>query len=176
MSLNDLASVSGITAGFLSQIENGKSDPSLSTIKRITDGLDINAYQLFEQTEVPDDRAFVKENERIRLKNFGGGVTIEFLSSFASVNLMEACIHIVEPAKKSGVVPYSHEGQEIFIVLDGQFDLTIGTDSFIMNKGDSYYLANSMTPHMFTNRQKDNSSKMLCISNPPFFYESKDHN
>lgn len=170
LSLTELASKSGISAGFLSQIENGKSDPSLSTIKRIADELGINVYMLFDEAEEKSG-SIVKCKDRVRIKNFSDDITIEFLSNFDRNNIMEACIHTVEPQKKSGEEPYSHEGQEVFFVLEGKFELTISSNTYFMNEGDSFYLEDCMTPHMFINALEDAPSKMLCVSTPPYFYD-----
>lgn len=173
ISLNELALRATISAGFLSQIENGKSDPSLTTIKKIADGLKVDISALFEEIK-QSDRMLVKKGDRVCLNNIGeGGVSIEFLAPFDSNNVMEACVHVVEANCKSGSQPYAHDGQEVFFVLEGQFKLTIGDMSFDMEKGDSYYLSNCQTAHMFANTAKDEKSIMLCVTNPPFFFGYK---
>ena len=172
-SLNELASRISVSPGFLSQIENGKSEPSLTTIKKISEGLNITISQLFSTIE-QKDHMFVKLLERVRMSNIGeGGVSIEFLAPFNQENIMEACVHVVDPLCRSGSQPYSHEGQEVFLVLEGKFQLIVGEKSFDMEKGDSYYLSDCSLQHMFINTSKEEKSKMLCITNPPFFYDCK---
>ena len=173
ISLNELATRACISPGFLSQIENGKSEPSLTTIKKIADGLQIGISKLFGEAEQVD-HMLMRRQERVRMSNIGeGGVTIEFLSTFNQENLMEACVHIVDPLCRSGSQPYSHVGQEVFLVLEGRFELTIDDNYFIMEEGDSYYLSDCSKPHVFANALKDRKSKMLCVTNPPYFYDYK---
>lgn len=173
ISLNELASKISVSPGFLSQIENGKSEPSLTTIKKISDGLSVTISNLFDEVE-QKDHMFVKLNERVSMCNIGeGGVSIEFLAPFNRENIMEACVHVVDPLCRSGAQPYSHEGQEVFLVLEGKFQLVVDEKCFNMEAGDSYYLSDCSLPHMFVNLSKQEKSKMLCVTNPPFFYDCK---
>ena len=173
ISLNELASRANVSPGFLSQIENGKSEPSLTTLKKLAGGLDISISKFFGEEE-QDNHMFVKRRERTTLSNIGeGGVTIEFLAPFNQDNIMEACIHVVRPMSRSGNQPYSHDGQELFMVLAGKFQLTIDNKSFDMEEGDSYYLNDCSLPHMFVNPSQSDEARMLCVTNPPFFYRCR---
>lgn len=173
ITLNELAARASISPGFLSQIENGKSDPSLTTIKKIADGLQISISRLFGEIE-QEDHMFTKLQERVRMSNIGeSGVTIEFLTPFNPEIRMEPCVHVVDAGCRSGSQPYSHAGQEVFLVLEGKFELNVDDNYFNMEEGDSYYLSNCLKPHMFANALKDRPSKMLCITTPPYFYDNK---
>jgi transcriptional regulator with XRE-family HTH domain len=50
LSLDDLAMRCGLTPNFIGTIENGKRDPSLSTILAIARGLRVKAWELFPAT------------------------------------------------------------------------------------------------------------------------------
>ena len=172
-SLNELAAKASVSPGFLSQIENGKSEPSLTTIKKIADALNISISKLFGESEQTGHK-LVQKHERVRMCNFGeGGVSIEFLAPFDPENIMEACIHVVDPLCRAGSQPYSHEGQEVFLVLEGRFRFTVDDSSFDMEEGDSYYLSDCSLPHMFANLSDQKPSRMLCVTDPPFFYDYK---
>ncbi len=56
MSLGDLERASGVTKGYLSQLERGNaSNPSLDAIKKISRGLDAPLSALSEEPEEPRD-------------------------------------------------------------------------------------------------------------------------
>lgn len=73
-----LAQRSGISNAYLSQIEAGKQEPSLDTLEKICQALDVPAYVLLfkavEETEIkdPDKKRFVRE-----IKNAMKGIVEE---------------------------------------------------------------------------------------------------
>lgn len=59
MSQLDLSYKSGVSQNMITYIETGKSSPTLSTLLKLTDALNINPADLFTQTE--ESRKVVKE-------------------------------------------------------------------------------------------------------------------
>lgn len=174
ISLKVLASEIGVSTSFLSQIENGKNEPSLSTLKKIAEALNVTISQLLGEEISASTEQLVKKNERVILSNVGeGGLKVEFLAALNSSNVMEACIHVIEPNSRSGSLNYSHEGQELFFVLEGKIQLVIDNKQYTMEEGDSYYLSDCYQPHMIVNQSATTQAKMLCITTPPYFYKCR---
>lgn len=172
-SLQEIADMVQITPSFLSQIENGKNEPSLTTLKRIANYLSVPISRLLGEEE-SHTQMLVRAGERHQLVNLAeGGLTIEFLSAFDPQNVMEVCIHNIAPGAKSGAIPYAHEGQEVFIALEGCIALTIDDTVIQMEEGDCYYLNDCSRAHLFSNASGTKEARMLCITNPPYFYSCK---
>jgi transcriptional regulator with XRE-family HTH domain len=51
MSLADLARVTGLSRGFISQVESGKSNPSLASLRKLTAALGLHAGAFFDDTQ-----------------------------------------------------------------------------------------------------------------------------
>src|SRR3569623_1808950 len=65
MRLDDLASRSGFTKGFLSKIENGRASPPIATLMRIADSLRVDVAELLQTDSASDIRqVMVKAKER----------------------------------------------------------------------------------------------------------------
>lgn len=176
MSLKELANLVDVSVGFLSQVENGKNTPSLTTLKRIATALGLTIGKLLGEESSGEQSTLVRVSERHRLANIvERGVEIEFLSPFDTRNSMEVCIHIVDPGSKSGIQPYMHEGEEIFYVISGHFEMSVNGETFCMREGDCYYLNDCTLQHMFSNLDANNSGRMMCITTPPYFYACPKH-
>lgn len=172
MPLVELADKVEVSASFLSQVESGKKQPSVSTAKKIADYLNVSVSRLLGEEHYQMQR-LVKAGERTTLSNLGdGNLELQFLSGFDPQNVMEACIHRLEPNAQSGVVAYSHEGQEIFFVLEGRMKLRVEDQEYMMEEGDCFYLNDCSLSHTFGNASHSERADMLCISNPPYFYRS----
>ncbi|MGW6330283.1 helix-turn-helix domain-containing protein, partial [Streptomyces sp. NPDC055097] len=53
LTLAEVARRAGLSVPFLSQIENGRSRPSMASLQRIADALDTTAVQLLSTAEAP---------------------------------------------------------------------------------------------------------------------------
>lgn len=172
MSLVELAEKAEISASFLSQIESGKKQPSISKTKKIADNLGLSVSALLGE-EPHHIQRLVRAGERTTLSNFGdGNIELQLLSAFDPKNAMEACIHRLGPNASSGVDLYSHDGQEIFLVLEGRILLRVGDQEYLMEEGDCLYLEDCSLSHMFRNASSSGRAQVLCITNPPFFYRN----
>jgi XRE family transcriptional regulator, regulator of sulfur utilization len=59
MSLKLLAEQAGFSASFLSQVENGRASPSISTMERIATALGVTLGQFFNHAEASHGSLFV---------------------------------------------------------------------------------------------------------------------
>ena len=171
ISLKVLAEKVDVSASFLSQMENNKNAPSLTTLKKISDCLNVTVSYLLEEGENVYQK-LIKSTNRHKLENIWEGTGIEFLSAFDPRNVMEACIHTVGGKVETKEAPYHHEGQEFIFVLEGTIVLSISGESILMEKGDSYYICDCENNHYFYSLS-EKSAKVLCVTNPPYFYLNK---
>lgn len=169
ISLQELSSRVQVSPSFLSQIENGKNEPSLTTLKRISTCLGVTMSKLLGEDDAVRQMMIKKEN-RHKLTNLGEGLEIEFISAFDPAQVMEASIHILDSNGVSGKVPYSHAGQEFFFVLEGTIKLCVDNEVMEMAEGDSYYLTDCSKSHHFYSASTEKSARVLCVTNPPYFY------
>ena len=169
ISLQDLAIRVQVSTSFLSQIENEKNEPSLTTLKRISTCLGVTVSKLLGEDE-SIRTMLIKKDSRHKLSNLVDGFEIEFISAFDPKQVMEACVHVLSPDGQSGKVPYTHAGQELFFVLEGSIKLNVDGEMMDMEEGDSYYLTDCTKSHYFFNASTEHTARVLCVTNPPYFY------
>ena len=168
ITLRELAKQTELSSSFISQVENGKTSPSLQSIKKIATVLNTTVGELLEEKGSIENTLVVHKEKRKSLKNIGKGVEIQFLSSLDRSHYMEPLIHIVEPHAISGNQSYKHEGQEfIYILNDCIVELKLGNEINVLNKGDCIYFDSNIN-HSFKN-VSDKAAKVLCITSPPYF-------
>lgn len=172
ISLQSLANDVEVSSSFLSQIENGKNEPSLTTLKKIAGCLDVTVSTLLGENENVRQK-LIKHSNRHKLTNLWEGINIEFLSAIDEENIMEACIHEVGDSKicdSHCSLPYSHAGQEFFFVLEGTIVLSVEEEILYLECGDSYYLSDCNMRHYFFSSVNGQTAKVLCVTTPPYFY------
>jgi transcriptional regulator with XRE-family HTH domain len=167
ITLRKLAQDIQVSPSFLSQVEKGKTVPSLATLKRLADSLHTTIGKLVGE-EVSDvtGTPLLKRNERHPIGEIGQNLTIELLTQHQSFMQMEASIFTFQEGGNTGDLS-RHFGQEFVYVLDGTLKITLNDLSYTLQKGDSFYF-DSLMPHSFVNVH-DSSTRVLRVITPPLF-------
>lgn len=139
MSLSALARVSGLSKGFLSQVESGATNPSLGSLHRLARALSLSASDLMSddvtiaplgRTTRPQlVRRVQPEQDRSSLKQIGS-------SSHAAVYVA----HLLPGSNLDGA-PANNDGEAYLMVLSGAMDFQQPGTSLSLNEGDSLTFA-----------------------------------
>lgn len=162
LSMRDLAKQAGVSAGYVSQIENGQANASLQVVRSIADAFGVQWLELFDNTPVRG--RVLKRSERPRL--FTSPTVRHYGITQPPVGNVEVLVSEYEPGEAVGDPDYTHgDSQEICIVLRGRFAFRLADDDFILEPGDSIDYRTS-TPHMLTNIG-DGVGEALWVVTPP---------
>ncbi len=163
MSLRALGEATGTTASFLSQLERGLSGVNISTLMRIAGALGISLTDLFEETAPPVGRVLHKA-DRPALPPAEG--YRKMLLSRRPIRDMEVYIGEFDPGGSTGDKPYSHgASHELFFVIQGHVELTLGDERHELSAGDSIEYPSSV-PHKTVNIGKEPAEVMWMIAPP----------
>ncbi|QKV18267.1 helix-turn-helix domain-containing protein [Oricola thermophila] len=135
LTLKQVAQGAGLSVGFISQIERGIATPSLSSLVSVARvlGSDIGEFLSQPKVEVP----ITRRNERPKYSIHGNPLSYERLSaSFPGTVLRSVIIH-EPPGHRSE--PISHEGEELFYVLDGAITVEVDGERTVLEAGDSLH-------------------------------------
>lgn len=154
----------GCTPAYICQLENGKTDPSISTLKKIVDALNITIVDFFRTNY--EEKVVVRRGERESFRIQKSKTKIEILVPNPSTKKIDARLAIIEPGGGSEGT-YQHEGEEFGYLLKGEIDLYYNGERFQLQEGDSFYLQ-SHVGHAFNNRGLDNTI-ILWVNTPPSF-------
>lgn len=139
LSLRALGGRVGLSASFLSQVERGQAEPSVGTLMRLAEALEIPAGELIGSSggARPGERVIRRGNRR-RVTVPGAGAELELLSDDAAQGL-EAAIVTLQPGGTSRAGPQAVEGGDRLLhVIDGEIELAIGAERVVLAPGDSF--------------------------------------
>ncbi|MGB9755683.1 MAG: helix-turn-helix domain-containing protein [Desulfurella sp.] len=148
LTLKALAEKVGCTDAYISQIETGKAMPSISILKKLAESLDIEVKDLLSD-EKQQDKIFLTKNERTQIIYPGSHVKAELLVSKISNKMMEPLYKII-PVGCDSQGEHRHNGEEFGYILKGKLELRIGSQSTVLEAGDSFYFS-SLLPHYYKN-------------------------
>lgn len=162
LSLVQMTKKTGITAGALSQIERGKLNPSLRTLRSVARALDISLFQLFYDDAAEGSTYLLRRNERRRLHFADSTVTYESMSPLNNVS-MEVMLVRMDGGNTATKTLNSHAGEEFVLVLRGQVRVDIGDKTYRLGAQDSIYFR-SDRPHRYMNEKAETAEMIVAIT------------
>ena len=163
--LRTIASRAGLSESFLSQVERGRSNASIASLRRIADALGVSMADLFEPAGPPGPRV-LRRDERPALSF--GILGRKLLLTPRPLHHLEVFAGELEIGGSTGPQPYAHgDSEELFVVLAGAVQLELGGELHELERGDSIDYRSS-TPHRISN-VGDEPAEVMWIISPPSY-------
>lgn len=142
LTIDEVATITGLTKGFLSRVERDLTSPSVSTLITICEVLSVPVGSLFERPEVQ----FVPAGGGARI-NLGGVNTEERLISPRSEERLQVIRATIEPGGHGGEHLYAVAADfDLLHVLSGQMTVRFTSAEWDLGPGDSLSF-NGREPH-----------------------------
>lgn len=162
LSQAELADRCELTKGYISQLENDLTSPSISTLCDILAALGTDLAEFFKRED--DDRVVFSADDFIEKRD--DGMLLKWIIPNAQKNEMEPIlVELLSGA--STALDFPHDGEEFGYVLEGKICIELGKNQYVCKKGETFYFKADKT-HRITNGAK-NSAKLLWVSTPPNF-------
>jgi len=163
--LRTVAERSGLSESFLSQVERGRSNASIASLRRIADALGVSVSDLFEPAGPPRPRV-LRRDDRPALTF--GVLGRKLLLTPKPLQHLEVFVGELDVGGSTGTEPYAHgDSEELFVVLVGTVELELGGELHELERGDSIDYRSS-TPHRITNVGEELAEVMWIISPPSY--------
>lgn len=144
MTLQDVADQAGFSVGFISQIERGITVPSLTSLVSVCRVLGVDVGSFFNSQKPESSVTRSAERAHYGLGGADGrSVSYERLSASFPGNVLRSTIIHEPPGFRSE--PMSHEGEEIFFILEGELTIELEGVSTILGVGDSAHFPSTLT-------------------------------
>lgn len=138
LTLKEVADATNLSQGYLSQIETGKVEPSISVLRRLASYYKVLLVYFFDTD--PVDNIVVRKNERKKIGRKGSPLIYELLQNNLNNKKMEAVIMKLAPYYKDPDGFFmSHPGEECIVVLNGTLEFFYDNNTYMLNEGDSVY-------------------------------------
>ncbi len=159
----ELADRCELTKGYISQLENDLTSPSIATLIDILSALGTNLKEFFS---VDDTEEKVSFNKSEFVEKETEEYTLNWLVPNAQKNAMEP-VHIVLKSGASTDEDFPHEGEEFGFILKGEITLLLGKRKIKVKKGESFYFTANKV-HSIVNKGSS-PAEFIWVSSPPSF-------
>lgn len=171
LSLQQVAEAAGLSIGMVSQIERGLASPSIKSLRKLSDALEVPIGWFFHndagRPAAELDTIVRREDRRqLRLPMVGSTadlMVVELLTPDLSGDI-ELLLMTLEPGFDSGTA-HQHRGEEAGLVLSGALELWLGDKHLLINQGDSFRFS-STTPHRYASAS-DRTTQVVWALSPP---------
>jgi transcriptional regulator with XRE-family HTH domain len=170
-SIEELAKLSGVSAGRISQLERGLANPSFATLWKLSKALDLPFGAFFDHSE-PGERErsegaqVVRSHERKRISLPHDGLLYELLTPNVQRKL-EVFRYQLPPRFDNSKAPLRHDGEELVHVLQGSIVVSVAGELYELHEGDSITY-NADQPH-YNKNVTDQLAIAIAAITPPSF-------
>jgi transcriptional regulator with XRE-family HTH domain len=148
LSQRELARRTGVTNGLISLIEQNRVSPSVSSLKKVLDGVPMSLAEFFTLDPAAAPQAFFAADE---------------LAETGSPEVSRRLVAARRPARQLSIlherytagaatdeVSIANRGEQGGVVVRGRVELTVGGVSRVLGPGEAYYFSRQL-PHRFRN-------------------------
>jgi transcriptional regulator with XRE-family HTH domain len=176
LSQRQLAERADVTHAQISQVERNQVSPSVASLRKILSGIGMTMAQFFEveSAAARKDQVFFAPHELADLTSKLSdqhGVTPHGLLSLRQVgdarrHNLQILHEVYAPGADTGESMLEHEASEGGIIVSGELEVIVGSQSRILKPGDAY-LFDSRQPHRFRNLS-EYPCTVISACTPPY--------
>jgi len=164
--LRTVADRADLSESFLSQVERGRANASVASLKRIAAALGVSVADLFEPNGSTGKPRVLRREARPNLAF--GTLGRKFMLTPRPLENLQVIVGELDTGGSTGEEPYTHgDSEELLVVLEGHVSLQLDTDMFELSTGDSIDYRSS-TPHRLVNLGAELAEVMWIISPPSY--------
>lgn len=162
LTLKDVENRVGISATHLSEVERGKSSPTVGVLDKIAKALGTRSALLLE---LASGRALshTRPGERRAVLSEEGSVRTESLSDSFPGAEISMLLKTYTWAPDRPMRPRAHEGEEFVYVLQGRLKVFVGEEEYLLEEGDSIHFK-STQPHAFQIDEPEGCVTLMATS------------
>ncbi|MBT4459839.1 MAG: helix-turn-helix transcriptional regulator [Anaerolineae bacterium] len=161
LSLRELGKKAGVTAGFLSQVENDQVSPSLNSLQKIATALQVPMFYFLNNTQ---GGKVVKADQRRKLYFQNSQIGYDLLTPDFTRKMMAFVIRM-EPHAKRVALPLAKPTEQWMYVQEGKLKISIGEETHLLEKGDTIYYDGDLLNEFCSD--SDEELMILCCITPP---------
>ena len=157
LSQRQLAERAMVPHGMISMIETNRNSPSVSSLRKILEGMNTSMSEFFEPEQADSTAVFFRSGEFTDLtsllyganRNKGSIIRLQQIGDAKAANL-QILHEYYEPGADTGETMLEHKAHEGGFVISGEIEVSVGDQKTVLRSGDGY-LFDSTHPHRFRN-------------------------
>ncbi len=169
LKLSELAERTGLSTSYISLLERDLTSPSISSLRKIAEALELPLFHfLIEESK---SSILTRRDERKKLALPNSNIIHEYVTPIPIGNQVKPKQEIIytelDPNSWSSDEPMCHRADECLLVLEGEIEVHVGVETYVLSEGDSLYIE-EMLPHRYYTLS-ETKAKLISALVPPTF-------
>lgn len=161
--LEDLAERTGFSRPYLSRLESGERQPSLTALFSVARAYGVSFSNLFEPEPEAESGVVVRAGGPSQRGN--GLIYTNLSAGNLTFNLQP--LRVVVPAEREEDAVYQHEGEQWLYVLSGRLCLNLAGEEILLDPGDAAHF-DADRPHQLTALEGRDAEVILVACAVPY--------
>lgn len=158
LTLGQLSKISDISKAMLSDIEKGNSNPTINTIWKIANGLNVPYTRLMEGIE--DNATLIRKSEAVEQMSESNHYRVYCYYPSTPVRNFELFYAELDANSSNASIGHSNKAQEYIFVIQGELLLQTSSGNYTLSAGDSLAFDSSAN-HTYINQHNLLSTFMV---------------
>lgn len=175
VAMSVLADKVGVSKSMISQIEKGRTQPSITTLRRVAKALGVPIASFFLGPDLPvssetdrfGQRLVVRKSQRKHLRIPNSKIRYSLLVPDLNRRLEILWGHIPPETEALGEDPSTHSGEECIVCIEGSLVMEIDSERFVLQAGDSIAFDPSRM-HRIANPAMKPAAIVVCVTPPTY--------
>lgn len=165
LSQRELARRAGVTNGLISLVEMNRVSPSVSSLKKLLDGIPMSLAEFFTSDFSVAPQVFFASEDLVEIGN--DDVSLRLVAARRAGRQLTLLRERYAPGADTGEDALAHRGEESGIVVRGAIEITVGGSTRVLRSGEAYYFSSNI-PHRFRNTGRE-VCEIVSACTPPTF-------
>lgn len=165
MTLKEIEAKVGVSATHVSEVERGKTSPTVGALSKIAAALEVNASYLID-FPIGQEVSVTRPGSRPSLVLSGHSIQMDVLTReqpYAEISLF---VVTIAPDLREKLFREARPGDKFLYIIEGVLEITVGGKTFILKRGDSLHFKASQPQEL--NNLGDRPCKLLWADWPRF--------
>jgi len=136
MTLKEVALASGMSPTHISEIERGKTSPTVGALRKIAGALGKETAFFVENKPLPRISVVKKESRETVLLPGDGDAFVTARALTTGIPAGRVSVVLIDEEEGGIFSPEPHDGEEAILLVNGQAHVTVGGDDFLLHNGD----------------------------------------
>lgn len=166
LTLERLASHTGLTKSYLSKVERGIAVPSIATVMKLAEAFEVGVGDLIGVSTESKDFVVVRKADRRPFngrRGHGVGYRYEAISPGVTHGLFEAFV-MQPPQGGRPRMSFEHGGEEMIFVLKGKIEITLPHQKVTLEPGDCMIFSGRL-PHSSASVGAQQAEALVIVTN-----------
>lgn len=147
ITLQQLSEATGLSIGYLSNLERDSTSPTISSLLKICEVFNVDLSSFL--SPLPEEKIIVKKDERREIF-YSDTSKVKFEAISEKTGMLKGYCITIKPGGNYGEISRGHLQDELSMVIQGTMMIDVCEEKYVLNEGDTIYIE-ANAPHQYQN-------------------------